>query len=117
MVPSEYSGVMFTADPSTNATDRIVIEAAFGQGEVVVSGLVEPDTYVVAKDGPRLVSVRVGHQAMERVRGASGLDDEIQPSALLGGQLDLFVLPPGPPDDLHGLVPDPDTHQSRAVLG
>ena len=36
--------------------DRIVIEAAFGQGEVVVGGQVEPDTYVVAKsrpDGPR----------------------------------------------------------------
>jgi pyruvate,water dikinase len=86
MVPSEYSGVMFTADPSTNATDRIVIEAAFGQGEVVVSGLVEPDTYVVAKDGPRLLSVRVGHQAMKIVRGASGEDEEIQLSAEEGGR-------------------------------
>src|SRR5208283_3819163 len=72
MVPSERSGVMFTADPSTNATDRIVIEAAFGQGEVVVSGMVEPDTYVVAKEGLRLLSVRVGHQAFEIVRGPDG---------------------------------------------
>jgi len=86
MIPSEYSGVMFTADPSTNATDRIVIEAAFGQGEVVVSGLVEPDTYVVAKDGPRLVSVRVGHQAMKIIRGAGGEDEEVRLSAEEGGQ-------------------------------
>jgi pyruvate,water dikinase len=36
--------VAFTADPTTDATDRVVVEAAFGQGEVVVSGSVEPDT-------------------------------------------------------------------------
>ena len=55
MVDSERAGVMFTADPSTGDRDRIVIEAAFGLGEVVVCGQVEPDTYVVAKDGPRLL--------------------------------------------------------------
>ncbi len=86
MVASECSGVMFTADPSTNASDRIVIEAAFGQGEVVVSGLVEPDTYVVAKDGPKLVSVRVGHQAIKIVRGAGGADEEVRLSADEGGR-------------------------------
>ena len=37
-------GVGFTADPSTGARDRVVIEAALGLGEVVVSGLVTPDT-------------------------------------------------------------------------
>src|SRR5690554_4420327 len=62
MVASDRSGVMFTADPSTGDRDRIVIKAALGLGEVVVSGQVEPDTYVVAKEGPRIVSSRVGHQ-------------------------------------------------------
>ena len=56
MVDAERSGVMFTADPATGDRTRIVIEAAFGLGEVVVGGPVEPDTYVVAKDGPRLVN-------------------------------------------------------------
>ena len=50
MVPSERSGVMFTVDPSTGGTDTMVVEAAFGQGEVVVSGRVEPDTYVLRKE-------------------------------------------------------------------
>jgi pyruvate,water dikinase len=86
MIASERSGVMFTADPATNATDRIVIEAAFGQGEVVVSGRVEPDTYVVAKEGPKLLSVRVGHQAMKIVRGAGGTDEEVQLSAEEGAR-------------------------------
>jgi pyruvate,water dikinase len=74
MVDSERSGVMFTADPSTGDRGRIVIEGAFGLGEVVVGGQVEPDTYVVAKDGPRVVSVRVGHQSHKVIRGADGRD-------------------------------------------
>jgi pyruvate,water dikinase len=53
MVPSESSGVMFTADPSTGNTDRLVIEAVFGQGEAIVSGAVEPDTYLVRKGRSR----------------------------------------------------------------
>ena len=85
MVPSERSGVMFTADPSNGDTSRLVIEAAFGQGEVVVSGQVEPDTYVVDKEGPRLVHVRVGTQAFEIVRGEDGADTRVELSSDAGG--------------------------------
>ena len=53
MIASERSGVAFTADPTTDATDRVVVEGAFGQGEVVVSGSVEPDTYVVVQGDRR----------------------------------------------------------------
>ncbi|HSN03118.1 MAG TPA: PEP/pyruvate-binding domain-containing protein [Acidimicrobiales bacterium] len=74
MIPSERSGVMFTADPSTGDTSHVVIEAAFGQGEVVVSGEVEPDTYVLAKDGPTLLHVRVGTKDFKIVRGPDGED-------------------------------------------
>ncbi|MDH2903243.1 MAG: phosphoenolpyruvate synthase [Actinomycetota bacterium] len=74
MVASERSGVMFTADPSTGDTAKIVIDAAFGQGEVVVSGEVEPDTYVLSKAGPTLVHVRVGTQDFKLVRGPDGKD-------------------------------------------
>ncbi len=86
MVPSERSGVMFTIDPSTGETDHIVIEAAFGQGEVVVSGLVEPDTYVVSKDGPRLLHVRVGTQFFKIVRGPDGDDQRVELDAPEGGR-------------------------------
>ena len=78
MIPSECSGVMFTADPSTDALDRIVIEAVFGQGEAIVSGMVEPDTYIVLKNGPKLLSVRVGHQTRQIVRGSNGGDQEVE---------------------------------------
>mgnify|MGYP003337274450 CR=1 FL=1 len=43
MIPSERSGIIFTADPSTGDTGRLVIEAVLGQGEAIVSGMVEPD--------------------------------------------------------------------------
>lgn len=78
MVDSQRSGVAFTADPSTGNRERIVIEAAFGLGEVVVSGAVEPDTYVLTKAGPRLLEARVGHQTHKIVRGPRGADLRVE---------------------------------------
>src|SRR6056297_2445467 len=46
MVAAEKSGVMFTSHPSTGEP-KIIIEAAWGLGEAVVSGSVSPDNYVV----------------------------------------------------------------------
>ncbi|RDI23224.1 phosphoenolpyruvate synthase [Rhodococcus sp. AG1013] len=63
MVRSDRSGVAFTADPRTGARDRIVIESALGLGEVIVGGQVEPDTYVVAKDGFTVLDRHLGTQA------------------------------------------------------
>ncbi len=49
MVDAEKSGVMFTSHPSTGAPE-IIIEAAWGLGEAVVSGAVSPDNYVVDRE-------------------------------------------------------------------
>lgn len=72
MVDSDCAGVVFTADPATSDESRLVIEAAFGLGEVVVSGQVEPDTYVVAKQGPRILEVHTGVKSHKLVRGPDG---------------------------------------------
>ena len=48
MVEAEKAGVMFTVHPSTGE-EKILIEAAWGLGEAVVSGTVTPDTYWVDK--------------------------------------------------------------------
>jgi pyruvate,water dikinase len=50
MIASEVAGVMFTQNPVTGADER-VIEASWGLGETVVSGLVSPDQYRLAPDG------------------------------------------------------------------
>ena len=75
LVPSERAGVMFSVDPSTGDRDLIVIEAALGLGEVVVSGQVQPDTYTLTKDGPRIREVRVGHQTHRLVASSGGRVD------------------------------------------
>ena len=86
MVDSQRSGVAFTTDPSTGNRERIVIEAAFGLGEVVVSGAVEPDTYVLAKAGPRILETRIGHQTHKIIRGPSGADLRVELDPQTGGE-------------------------------
>lgn len=81
MVNAARSGVIFTADPATRDTSLIVLEAAFGLGEVVVGGQVEVDTYTLTKAGPRLKSVRVGQQAFKIVRDAQGQERKVALSA------------------------------------
>jgi pyruvate,water dikinase len=69
-IASDKSGVMFTIDPIRRRNDQMVIEAVFGLGEAVVSGLVTPDNYVVRKSGA-VKRVRIGRQDRMIVR-----DDE-----------------------------------------
>jgi rifampicin phosphotransferase len=47
MVFPEMSGIMFTADPVTGNRRVVSIDAAFGLGEALVSGLVNADLYKV----------------------------------------------------------------------
>jgi pyruvate, water dikinase len=51
MVDSQKSGVLFTVDPVHGRRDRMVVEAARGLGEAVVSGEVTPDHYTLGRDG------------------------------------------------------------------
>ena len=63
----------------------IVIEGARGLGEVVVSGVVEPDTYVVAKEELRLLEARVGHQAFMIARDDNGREQRFELDPATGG--------------------------------
>src|SRR4029077_9586569 len=45
MVLPEVSGIMFTADPITGRRETVSIDASFGIGEALVSGLVTADLY------------------------------------------------------------------------
>jgi pyruvate,water dikinase len=44
-----YAGVIFTIDPETGFRDVVVINAAWGLGEIVVQGTVTPDEYMLSK--------------------------------------------------------------------
>jgi rifampicin phosphotransferase len=47
MVSPDAAGILFTADPITGNRKVVVVEASFGLGEALVSGLVNPDVYKV----------------------------------------------------------------------
>ena len=49
MVQADVSGITFTANPATGDRNEIVINASFGLGELIVSGQVTPDTFVLHK--------------------------------------------------------------------
>ncbi|HMT49106.1 phosphoenolpyruvate synthase [Dietzia sp. UBA5065] len=91
MVRSDTSGVAFTADPRTSQIDRVVIEAAYGLGEVVVGGKVEPDTYVVAKSDLDILTAHVGRKVSRIIAGKTedGLvpvPEELQTERVLDDQ-------------------------------
>src|SRR5215218_1123091 len=50
MVWAQASGILFTADPVTGNRNIVSVEASFGLGEALVSGLVNADVYRV-RDG------------------------------------------------------------------
>lgn len=86
MVDSERSGVLFTADPSQGDRSRLVIEAAFGLGDVVVGGQVEPDTYVLSKEGPRVLETRIGHKSHKLERDPQGGTRRVELTEAEGGE-------------------------------
>ena len=49
MVNSKTSGVIFTNNPLNGDPSKISIDASYGLGEAVVSGLVTPDSYLIDK--------------------------------------------------------------------
>lgn len=69
------SGVMFTIDTETGFPDVVVISAAWGLGETVVQGMVDPDQYMVfkplldTKGAVPIVEKRIGGKARKMVYG------------------------------------------------
>ena len=111
MVPAATSGVAFTADPVTGDRSRIVIEAAFGQGEVVVGGRVEPDTYTVAKSPLQIVDERIGTKSHKIVAGVDG-DVRIDLTREEGAQR---VLRPAAVLDVARLALDVEAHYGEPM--
>lgn len=49
MVYPDVAGVIFSMNPITDSKDEIIINASYGLGEAIVSGIVTPDTFIVHK--------------------------------------------------------------------
>ncbi|MBS3069192.1 phosphoenolpyruvate synthase [Candidatus Micrarchaeota archaeon] len=62
MVQSEKAGVIFTVEPVTKNRGLVSIEAAYGLGEIVVSGAVTPDAYMVDKKTLQIQNKEIAKQ-------------------------------------------------------
>ncbi|MEQ7053269.1 PEP/pyruvate-binding domain-containing protein [Paenibacillaceae sp. P-4] len=60
MVDSDAAGVLFTVNPLNSCHDQMLITASLGLGEAVVSGIVTPDTYRIAKETLEIIDCEIG---------------------------------------------------------
>jgi phosphoenolpyruvate synthase/pyruvate phosphate dikinase len=68
MVASDVSGILFTADPVTGHRGVCSIDASYGLGEALVSGLVDADLYRLDKATGVVLEARVGAPSRARCR-------------------------------------------------
>ncbi|MGO9567190.1 MAG: PEP/pyruvate-binding domain-containing protein [Desulfomonilaceae bacterium] len=62
MVNARSSGICFTVDPVTGDDSKIILEANWGLGEGVVSGVESVDGFIVDKESLQIVTKQVGRK-------------------------------------------------------
>ena len=105
MVDPQASGVLFTADPVTSNRKVVWVEAVFGLGEALVSGLVNPDVYKI-RDGEIIDRKRQDQPALT--------DAQILRLATLGRRIEAHF---GRPQDIEWCLADDEFQvvQSRPI--
>lgn len=129
MVFPQASGILFTADPVTSNRKVASVEASFGLGEALVSGLVNADIYKV-RDG-EIIARAIGSKrlaihalpaggtqqetvAAERARQPALTDAQVVRLAQLGRRIEAHF---GRPQDIEWCLADDDFQivQSRPI--
>ena len=72
MIQSEVAGVCFTVHPVNKDKDQLIIEAGFGLGEAIVSGLIMPDSYIIDKKNLKIIKKSVLKQDKMIIRAKNG---------------------------------------------
>jgi len=71
-VVADVAAVVFTANPVTGSRDEMVINASWGLGESIASGVVTPDTFVVRKADLGVIRCAVGCKERMTVPAPTG---------------------------------------------
>ncbi len=79
MIDSQKSGVIFSKNPLKN-DGNIIIEAVFGLGEGIVSGMISPDHYVL-NSKLDLVDRKIADKKIALTRSSSGKTEEVKLSS------------------------------------
>ncbi|HEY0555967.1 MAG TPA: rifamycin-inactivating phosphotransferase, partial [Thermoanaerobaculia bacterium] len=106
MLVPQAAGILFTADPVTANRKVTSIEAVFGLGEALVSGLVNADGYKVRSDQVTEKAIRQDRQVLT--------DEQIVRLARLGRRIEGYF---GQPQDIEWCLVEDDFHfvQSRPI--
>jgi pyruvate,water dikinase len=84
MVNARAAGIVFTADPNTGDTSRMIIEANWGLGESVVSGELMPDVYILKKETLEIIEKKIGKKSKYVTCKELGVAEEECPADLSG---------------------------------
>ena len=118
MVNSEKSGVMFTANPINNSMDEMMINASYGLGEAVVSGIVTPDEYIIDKKTKKVIEKNISEKEYMVIKNEDGVGtrvvnvkdilgaDAVKDEALSPKELDTLVERGLKVEKLYGSVQD-----------
>jgi rifampicin phosphotransferase len=78
MVLPEVSGIMFTADPVSGHRGIVSIDASYGLGEALVSGLVSPDLYKFNKRSSMIDSKTIAEKNLAIMPVEGGGTEKVQ---------------------------------------
>ncbi|MFC0505203.1 rifamycin-inactivating phosphotransferase [Micromonospora costi] len=79
MVFPDASGILFTADPVTGNRKVATVDASFGLGEALVSGLVNPDVFTVRDGGIVDRAIAAKQRAVQALPAGGTQDVAIDP--------------------------------------
>ncbi len=79
LVDAEAAGILFSANPVNGKRDEMLINAAWGLGEAVVSGAVTPDTLTVKKESGKVLRRETAEKRVMTVRTADGVEEKPVP--------------------------------------
>ncbi len=88
LVPAEAAGVLFTANPRNGRREEMLLEAAWGLGEAVVSGEVQPDVLVLERETGGVIDAVIAEKTVRFDPGSGGMvavSDEQRSAPVLGG--------------------------------
>lgn len=82
LIFADAAGIMFTANPINGNRNEVIINAAWGLGEAIVSGAVTPDTITVDKQKARMIRRETAEKSVMTIRTESGTSEQPVPNPL-----------------------------------
>ncbi|SHK17816.1 PEP/pyruvate-binding domain-containing protein [Desulforamulus aeronauticus] len=79
MVSAEAAGVAFSVNPLTLDSKQLVIESAWGLGEEIVSGQINPDRFIVDKTNRKILHQEIAEKENIMISSKASLATSLRP--------------------------------------